>query len=105
MVSPTNIFKPSRSVNNILGLRYVRFTNELQVVIDTLPRTKGWLTTGWSVAVPLWIPSALMLLLWLAVLRHPVQRYLRRKNGRCVACGCDLIGQAPPVCLECGRAE
>lgn len=52
---------------------------------------------------PLWpLPFALAVYPALVLLRGPVSRYRRRRQGRCVRCGYNLTGNRSGVCPECG---
>jgi len=58
-----------------------------------------------GVVSPMWLPTALIPVMWIAVLllssRHR-RRRLRRKRGKCIRCGYDLTGNESGVCPECG---
>jgi len=52
-----------------------------------------------------WLPAiAFAIYPVLAFIRGPLQRWQRRRTGRCVNCGYDLTGNISGVCPECGQA-
>lgn len=54
-------------------------------------------------AMPLWAVSLLLVVYPLkCVALGPIRRHVRRKKGRCSACGFDLTGNTSGVCPECG---
>ena len=73
-----------------------------------------WINTGkyhcgirfYDVHCPLWMPVVLFVSypLAYALLRHPLRRYRRRKQGLCARCGCNLTGNTSGRCPECGEA-
>ncbi len=55
--------------------------------------------------LPLW-PLVLLFggfLLYRALFHGPIVRRMRRRRGRCAACGYDLHGLLQPRCPECGE--
>ena len=56
-----------------------------------------------ALAIPHWaLCVALLTYPAVAFIRGPVQRYRRRRKGRCLKCGYDLTGNISGVCPECG---
>jgi hypothetical protein len=58
-------------------------------------------TFGTMLAVPMWLPFALTLVLPLAQVVRLYRRRHRRRSGRCPGCGYDLRA-TPDRCPECG---
>lgn len=56
-----------------------------------------------SVASPLWlVVGALVVPSGVGIVRGPVRRRHRLRNGLCLKCGYDLSGCVEPRCSECG---
>ena len=52
---------------------------------------------------PFWLSSGLLLtLMAIPIVRGPLRRWHRVRNGRCIECGYDLRGLRSDRCPECG---
>lgn len=63
---------------------------------------KGSYRSSWLV-FPLWLSTSLLVtLVAVPILRGPVRRWHRKRNGRCIECAYDLRGLRSNRCPECG---
>jgi len=104
---------PGRWNTGILGLDYSEYTGEPEFAGDgarltmkevleagaaQLGASKLVFATGWSLTVPLWIPSVLAILLSVLLLFRPIRRYRRSSREPCAQEGNDSMNHNTKVC-------
>ena len=64
----------------------------------------GMYRNSWLI-FPFWLSSSLLMtLMAIPIVRGPIRRWHRERNGRCIECGYDLRGLRSNRCPECGTA-
>ncbi len=97
---------PARSARNLGGFALNVVRLDLPQMAEGPPQ--GWRYVKsrpvlWSVAIPMWLPAALVAVVPLHYGVRTARRRRRRRHGRCATCGYDLRATAG-CCPECGAS-